>query len=96
MKTTIKCIIGFFIAFVLLFPCVMIIDTTFTAINDIAGTSNFYGTDSTVNVSSSVNSSLSIFQTSFIIVYTIWGGSFILMLLVSYKKDQELERYNVR
>jgi len=92
MKTMVKCIVGFVVAFILLFPLTMVIGTVFDSVNEAADL--YTNTGDAYNVSSNTNTTLTSFQTSFIVVYAIWGGSFLVMLIASYKKDQQQEIYN--
>jgi len=81
-----KTIIGFAVAFMILIPTCMVIDTVSTGIQSAADTYTQAG--DSVNVSSNVTTHLSGFVNIYTIVYGIWGVSFFLALFLAYRRDK--------
>ena len=81
-----KTIIGFAIAFMILIPTCMVIDTVSTGIQSAADTYTQSGDN--INVSDNVSSHISSFVNIYTIVYGMWGISFFVALFLAYRRER--------
>lgn len=79
MKLLIKTIVGFAIAFFLLIPTCYCIDTVMTQINT---ASQQFSSATGLNVTSEVQNNTAVLSNVYMVVYSIWGISFIIFLIV--------------
>ena len=91
MKLLLKVIASFAIAFFLLIPTCYIIDTVFTEVGN-AVDSYSQETDN-INVSSEYGNNSAMFLNVYSIVYSVWGISFIITLLVTAFYSREEDYY---